>query len=411
MGLRSIQIASAVLLVGIALSCDDKDGSKRTPTTAPIKPIAIKVAAVKPGTVDQTVEVVGTLYGEEEAIISSKSSGRIVAIKADLGDRVAAGAVLAQIDPTDYQFALQQRSLALREQLAKLGLNQLPAENFEPTAVATVQRASVQTENARARLDRATQLYKQSPPLISEQEYADIETQFRVYQRDYDVAVLEAQSTLASARALDAAIRIAQQQLDDTTVRVPQSQQLAPDTEYSVAERRVSIGELVQSGTTMYRIVADRHVKLRAAVPERFASSVAKDQTLSIHVESGPDSFAGTVSRVSPTVDVNSRTFQIEAIFDNSAGRLRPGAFARGTIKTGTRADVTVIPAAALYSFAGLDKVFTPSNGKAVEHRVNVLKRSNDAVVVEGNLDGAENVIVNNLARLADGVLIEVEPK
>lgn len=403
-------LVAGVLFAAVGVGCDgQKQPANRPAATQPAQPVTVKTAPVSPSTIDETIEIVGTLFGEEEAIISAKSAGRVMAIYGDLGDRVAAGAVLAQVDPTDYQFALQQAQLALREQLAKLGLSEMPPENFDPTTVATVQRAAVQTENAKARLERARQLFQQTPPLISEQEFADIETQYAVYQRDYDVAVLEAQSTLASAKSLQAAMLIAQQQLEDTTVRVPQSQSLPPDTQYAVAERRVSIGELVQQGTTMYKVIADRTIKLRAAVPERFAGRVQKDQAVTLRVESNEQPVLGQVSRVSPSVDVNSRTFGIEATFDNAEGRLRPGAFARGTVKVGTRNDVTTVPPEALYSFAGLEKVFTVVDGKAVEHRVNVLQRSDRGIIVEGNLGGAKQAIITGLARMADGVPVTAE--
>jgi RND family efflux transporter MFP subunit len=400
------------ILAAAIAGCDgEKPAEGRGAATQPAQAVAVRVAPISAGSLDVTAEVVGTLFGEEEAIISSKSEGRIVSIDADLGDRVAAGSVLAQVDPTDYHFTVEQRQLALREQLAKLGLTEMPPESFDPTTVATVQRAAVQTENAKARLDRASQLYKQSPPLISEQEYADIETQYRVFQRDYDVAVLEAQGSLASAKSLDAALRIAQQQLDDTTVRVPQSRNLPPDTQYAVAERRVSIGELVQPGTTMYKVIADRTVKLRASVAERFAGQVLKDQPVSLRVESSPQVFSGKVWRVSPGIDVNSRTFSIEAVFDNQQGQLRPGAFARGAVTIGTRSDVTIVPPAALFSFAGLEKVFTVADGKAVEHRVVVLERSDKRIVVEGDLGGSKQAIVSGLARLSNGAPITIETK
>lgn len=391
-----------------AAGCDEQNVAAG-PTSRPAEPVSVHVAPIARGTIDRTVEIVGTLFGEEEAVISSKSAGRIVSTDADLGDRVAPGAVLAQVDPTDYRFTLEQRQLALGEALAKLGLTQLPPEDFDAAKVATVERAEVQTENAKARLDRASQLYRQDPPLISEQEYADIETQYRVFQRDYDVAVLEAQSTLASAKSLDAAARIARQQLDDTTIRAPQSQSFGPDAVWAVAERRVSIGELVQSGTTVFKVIADRTVKLRASVPERYAGVVARDQPVALRVESNPDSAVGTVSRVSPSVDPTSRTFMIEVTFDNSAGRLRPGAFARGTIKVGTRNDVSILPPAALYSFAGLDKVFTVADGKAVQHTVNVLEQTQDRVVIEGDLGGATEAVSSGLARLTDKSPVVIE--
>src|SRR5688572_5538067 len=60
--------------------------------------VAVTVAPAVVAPVQRSVEVTGTLFGDEEATVSAKVPGRIVAILRDVGDRTASGQPLAQID-------------------------------------------------------------------------------------------------------------------------------------------------------------------------------------------------------------------------------------------------------------------------------------------------------------------------
>jgi RND family efflux transporter MFP subunit len=413
----STAAAAAGLFLSIAIAsagCGDHDAAPPAAGAAgnatPAEPVAIRVAPVSADGIDETVEVVGTLYGEQEAQIASKSTGRIVELFADLGDRLDQGQPIAQVDPTDYQLAVRQRELALQEALAKLGLERVPDESFDVGNVATVRRADVQQQNAKARLDRARQLYEQRPPLISEQDFADTQTQFDVAKQDLDVARLEAGAALAAAKSRGAELAEARQQLADTTLRAPGNAGEGAKGRWAVAERRASIGEFVQPGTVTFKLISDQPILLRAAVPERHLNRVRQDQQVTLRVDALAKPVTGKISRVSPAVDVASRTFNVEATFANAERSLSAGAFGRGTIVVGRRGNVLSVPPAALYSFAGLDKVFTVRDGKAVAHAVQVIERTKDRVVIEDTLKGAaeDGVAIEGLSRLATGVPVKV---
>lgn len=407
---RSILLlAASTSLLALASSCDDDRSSPSSrPSTAPAA-VDVRLVPVKHDPYPETVDFTGTLYGDEEAQLASKVSGRIVEIAADLGDRLDDGALLARVDPTDYQLDIEQREAALRESLSKVGLSELPADDFAVTTVATVRRAKVQADNAKARLDRAKQLFDQPQPLISPQEYADTETSYAVAQQDYDVAVLEVKSTLAQAQSRAADLAAARQQLADTQIIAPQAGPTTKPGHWAVAERRTSVGEYVTPGTVVYRLIADQPIKLRTALPERYLNRIAVGQAVALYVDSSGTPTSGEVSRVSPAVDVTSRTFQVEVTFANADRKLKPGSFGRGQITIGTRTDVTTVPAAALYSFAGLDKVFTVKDGKAIAHTVNVVQRGKDSAVVETDLGGATEAIAGGFTRLATGVPVNVK--
>ena len=362
----------------------------------------VGVAPVVVRPVERTITVTGTLYGEEETAISTKLSGRVERIMADVGDRLMPAAPLAQLERRDYELALTERRAAVQAALARIGLTELPSEAFDPSQVPTVIRARAEAANAEAKYNRARQLFEQSPPLISEQDFSDIRTSQEVASSSADVELLTAGAVLAEARTREAEAAAAAQRLADTTIRVP-GMEGEESPVYEVAERLVSEGEYLPEGRMVYRLVASGVIKFRADVPERFVGQVQTGQEAAVWVEAYAEPVTGTVARVSPRIDPQNRMFRVEIHIPNSDGRLKPGGFAQGQIVTRIEDGVTFVPEAAVVTFAGVQKVYSISDGKAVEHRVQTGVREDGMVEIVGGL-AAEEVVVRGAAGLSGGV-------
>ena len=223
----------------------------------------------------------GTLYGQEETVVSAKVPGRIIALYKDIGDPVAPGEPLVQLKQNDYQLAVNKAQLAMEEALAKLGLKELPPKDFDVTKVPTVIKAKLQSLNAEAKYNRAKKLFEAKPPLLSEQDFADLETALRVASSSYDVEMLNARTIVAEAWALKGDWEIANQRLMDATTRAPSTPEATtqpvdtgrvPSTPHSyvVTARYVNVGELVHEITACFRLVDDNPIKFLAKVGAGF---------------------------------------------------------------------------------------------------------------------------------------------
>lgn len=381
-------------------------GCRKEEPKAPARPaVDVTVTPVVLGPVDRTADIVGTLYGDEEVVLSAKVAGRMTEVSADVGDRVSGGAKLAQIDPIDYQLEVTRRQNAVREALAKLGLTDLPKADFDVTKVATVERARSQADNAQARMERARKLFEQKPPLISEQDFADLQTAMQVAQRDFEVAKLDAQSQLAMVMSRQSELAAAQEQLSNTQIIAPPT---ANGRKFAVAQRSVSTGEYVKESTALYRLVLDDKIKFRGALPERYAGQVTVGQTVVLRVENLADPVRGEVSRVSPSINTDTRTFQVEAIFDNASFQLRAGGFARGVVIVGQDPNVPLVAREAISSFAGVDKLFSVKDGQAVEHLVKLGANVDGLVAIPEGLANVSEVIVGGKEKLAGKVPVNV---
>src|SRR5688500_17906337 len=148
-----------LLGLGGCIEREEANTNEKKPGARPA--VASRTVPVTTRPVQRTVEVVGTLYGDEETTISAKVAGRITAIHADVGDRLKPQQRVAEIETTDYDLMARQKELAYREVLAKLGLTELPAGEFDASKLPTVQKAKLQADNAQAKLNRGKQLHDQ----------------------------------------------------------------------------------------------------------------------------------------------------------------------------------------------------------------------------------------------------------
>jgi RND family efflux transporter MFP subunit len=153
------------------------------------------------------------------------------------------------------------------------------------------------------------------------------------------------------------------------------------------------------------------------AVPEREAAAVRIGQAVRVSVEGDPATYSGRVVRLSPTIEEQQRTLLVEAEIPNEQGRLRPGSFAKSEIVAGADDRALLVPASAIVTFAGIEKVMSVADGKAVERRVTTgrrvdgqveitrgLKPGDPVVVQPGNLVGGQAVTV------VDGAAPETPP-
>ncbi len=378
--------------------------------------VAVTVTKVEIKSVQRTVEVVGSFEGYEEVSITPKVNGRVIRIHYDVGDIVHPGDVLLEIDPIDYQLAVQEERKKIESELAKDGLTALPGPGFDIMKLPTVVRAVNQYRNATLRFSRTDSLYKQK--ISTKEEWDQAYTDNEVAKATVDQVKIEAETNIAKAREQAAILETAEQRLRDTKVEAPvpsaaiaRLAPLAKDVEYAVAERMISEGEMVSRTNPkgVFSLVIDKLLKFKAGVPESYTGQVKLGQKVQLHVEAYPDKiFEGIISRVGPTVDRLSRTFQIEVLVPNLSRELKPGGFAKGSILTRIDTQAKTVPVEALVTAVGTTKIFVVQDGKAhvVEVKTGVAERQ--WVEILSELDLNSQVITSGQNQLTEGTRVKI---
>jgi len=344
-------------------------------------PVTVERIGVRP--IQRVVQVVGSFSGYDEVTVMAEATGRVVQVFHDVGDVVRPGDVLLKVNPTDYELAIQEIWRAMVMDATRVGVPIPPEKDwtrdkllalirtFKIGDVPTVLRARDQEKNAETRRDRARRLLEQKS--ISQEMYELIETESKVASNTRAQADLDVEAVIAGIRLRLVQLEIAEKKLRDTDVAVPtptRREGMPAEVEYSVAQRKVTEGEMVKdspgTSTAVFELVIDKVLKLQGNVPERYTAQVKVRQKVEIRVDAYPERvFAGTVSRVSPVVDPLNRTFPVEILVPNPARELRPGGFAKADILTYVDPQGVTVPASAVVKFAGSKRVFVVRDGVA----------------------------------------------
>jgi RND family efflux transporter MFP subunit len=375
-------------------------------------PIPVTVAAVEVRPVQRRVSVVGALYGLERITVTPKVEGRVLATYFDVGDRVPPSTKLLELDPTDHQLAVNEAQQAVELELARLDLAKPPAESFDIEQLPSVQSARIKLENAKRHFDRQKGLTAQGGG--AGQIYDQAETDLKVAETGIRQARIDARTTLATVRHRESVLMLAKQRLNETVVKAPSLGGLKASGEpadYVITKRMVSTGEMVRAfpSTPVYELMVDDVLKLHVMVPERYIAQVKNGLDVEVRVEAYPgEVFPGKVMRINPTIDPQSRSFDVEAHIPNPDHRLKPGGFAKAEVVVGAADAAVTVPIEAVTRFAGISKVFRVRDNKAEEVVISIGAQGPGWIEALGGLEAGDVIVTSGQSKLSNGTAISV---
>ncbi len=335
---------------------------------------------------EKTVTLTGSLAAQERSVLSAKVSGHLEQILVDVGSKVAAGDLLAQVESQDYNLRARQAEAALLQACAAVGLGiDNETDHLKVEELNTVRQASAVLEEATKNRERVRSLAQSG--IASQSEVDAVDATYRVAFSRHEVALEEARSRLATIAERRAELELARKQLADTAIKAP--------FVGIVQSRLAGIGQFVAAGTPIIELVKSNPLRLRLGVPERFATEVRSGQTVRLRISEDPTNLMETkLTRLSPALDEQSRMLWVEADLP-ARDWLRPGLFARGELVLSTNDLGLAIPQAGLFTFAGIEKVVVEREGKAVEKVVTTGRQGTGWVEITAGLRPGENIVLN----------------
>jgi RND family efflux transporter MFP subunit len=365
---------------------------------SPDAPVTVTAMQVLPERVERRIELVGTLEGEREVTLSSEVSARVMAVHADLGDRVRRGQVLVELNASELQMAVDRQHAALAQVLAQLGLSNETDPTPDPQKTSMVRKASADLADAKATFDRTNTLYAKG--VVSKQLFDTAEARYQVAEANYTASLEAVRNLQAQVENLRAQLAITEKKVSDCEVRAPFAG--------SVAKRLVEIGQYLREQTPVMSLVSTNPLKLRANFPERWFPFVNTGAAVELKVDAYDETFNGRVARVSQAVDTQSRTVALEAEVDNSRDRLRPGLFATAYLRTSKIDEILRVPAGAVISFYGVQKVYAVESDSITELVVKLGDRTGDVIEVTDGLKPGTWIAISELSRIRQGTRVQV---
>lgn len=340
---------SIVALAALALACGGEEEAGRGGG-----PTAVEGAVARQDTLSLTVRAVGSLEADALAEIRPEIDGHVTSIHFREGDRVEEGQVLVRLDE-----------------------NQLRAQT--EAARATVARTRAEMQNLSRRVERNDSLLARGA--ISEQAFDDLRTEHSA-----------AQARLEEA---EANLNLAQQRLEDATIRAP----FAGRTGARTFDR----GDYVQVGEHLFTLVDDQPLEIRFSVPERYLGRLHRGSPVSLQVRSMPGrTVEGQVDFVSPYVDPANRTVELKARVPNPASELRAGQFANVRLQLESRPAV-VVPEAAVIPRQEGSAVYLVRGDTVTRRRVETGARRRGIVEILSGVSPGDTVVVAGQQNLQEG--------
>jgi RND family efflux transporter MFP subunit len=333
--------------VGTFVACGGtpaSQGQVRAPR--PVKLVAAGTAALP-----QKVAVSGVLAAQEELIVGLQVGGRLATLAVDVGDVVAADAVIAALAPRDFELEVERAEAAVVAVEARFGNpGEVDLERFDIETVPAVRETAAVVEEAKSHRDRVVTMVQSQLQAGSELEVAT--AALAVAQNRLQRARDDVRTALAEARLRRVELRQAQKRSTDSTVRAPWAGR--------VAQRHAVAGQVLAAGDPVVTLLRVDPLRLQLRVPDRPAMTIVAGQAVEFTVDGlGDVVHRGVVVRTGPAIGRGDRTRLVEAEVGNADGKLLPGAFCRAAIVTAPAVPVVVVPRSAVVSFAGVDRVFT----------------------------------------------------
>ncbi|MEH2421659.1 MAG: efflux RND transporter periplasmic adaptor subunit [Nostoc sp.] len=367
------------------------------------------------------LELPGSVVALNQTTIYARSTGYLRRWYADIGDRVQAGQLLAEIDSPD----IDQQVLQAKAELAQAQANVLQSRASLAKGVSDLKQAQANLLIARQSWLRWSVLVKQGA--VPQQ---DADTRYATYQANLanvEAAKNTVNSDSANVKAAQANVYASQANFQRNTVLQSYKKVTAPFAGVITA-RNVNTGVLISAGsgtsntssntstsntntsnTSLYTIAAYDKLDVNVNVPQSLSPSFQTGQTAEITVKELPQRvFTGKVVRTSNAIDPNTRTLLTQLEVENYNATLRPGMYA--TVKFAINRTNTpfVVPDSALVVNAGGTQVATLTKDQTVHYQKVVVGRDyGTEVEITSGLTGNESLIATPTVDETEGLRVQ----
>ena len=330
----------------------------------------VDTAQVEPRQFETTLEVLGELIPQAEVDVMSRISGRLQQVLVNRGEPVQEGQLLAVVDDVD-----------LRQQIIR-------SEAATAVARAGVNREEATYRNLLLQVKRYQNLHEEA--LISTQELEDLESR---------LFVAEAQVELAKAQVLQA-----EASLRELGIQQEQTRIYSPLDGF-VGTRYLEPGALVSPSLSILSVLEVDRVKTVVPVVETAIRRVRIGLPAEIAVDAYPDRiYEGTVTRITPFLNPETRSADVEIEIANPDNTLKPGMFARVKIDSKISRDALSIPRSALLTRGSQKGVFLLTEDMAtVFQTIEIGQIKGNVVEVIEGLEAGVEVVNAGASNLNEG--------
>ena len=352
----------------------------------------VNVATVERSNARTELVLPGSIQAVTEAPVLARASGYIIRRLVDIGDRVAAGQVLAEMEAPELDQQIKQTRAAVQQ-----------TQSSQEQALASLQQGRTNAELARVTAQRWNNLAAKG--VVSRQENDTYQAQYESQAanvQSLEKAVAAARSNVAAAEANVARLM---ELKTYQTVRAPFAG--------VITLRNVDVGTLIGEGSTLlFRIAQTNRLRTYLNVPQNDAASVRVGQAaVLVFPEMGGRQFSGTVARMASALDPSTRTMLTEVQVANPDGALMPGMYAQVDLTMPRKEPPLLIPGDTLVIRGDGPQVALVAADQRVHYQhIQIGRDYGEKIEALTGLEAGQRVVVNPGDAVREGAKVNPVP-
>lgn len=377
---QGLMLAGALLVVGFGLV------ALRNSPFAPVTQVTTVEAART--TLHASLFGIGIVESRRNILVGPTTAGRVARMLVEQGDQVAAGQLLAEMDPID----LHERLTASRHALSRAR-----------SGVSSTQALAREAESRYATADASAKRYGslRVQGFVSAEAERTKGHESRAAEAALQASRANIDSASADGERLSAEVRALEKQLGNTRLIAPVAG--------LIVTRELEPGSTAVAGQAVLRLAETDSFWLRVRIDQGRSAGLTAGQPASIVLRSRPgETFAGKVARIEQLSDAVTEERIAMVAFDTLPAGLTLNEMAEVTVHLPVRSGVLTVPPAALVRHDGNAGVFVATDGRARFRPIKVGMRAETGIEVLDGLGGGEAVIAQRARPVADGDRVRV---
>ncbi|MBI2467960.1 MAG: efflux RND transporter periplasmic adaptor subunit [Candidatus Rokubacteria bacterium] len=373
-----------------------------------------------------TLSYTGDILPNRQTAIFAKTSGYIRAIHADRGQFVKAGQLLAEVEPTEMEHALDQARAVLTTAMAGLQVARSNLENARATLAsqqANLVKAQTVVANDRRQAERMAELFAKG--LVAAQERDNARTVYEASLASARAQEAQVQAARVQIETADSQVRLAESQVEQQRATLRMAQMRVDDTRVAapfagyISQKHLDVGAAVNaqaaaSSNASVAILTLQDIdpaRVQIEVAERDVARVRPGARVRLTADAYPGQrFAGAVERVVHTLDPRTRTMGVEVVIPNADHRLKPGMYGRVELVLEVRRGALMLPIEAFGGGEGQPSVLVVRDGKVARAPVELGAADGPRVQITKGLGPGDQVIVQGKELVREGQTVKAVP-
>jgi len=410
----------AVFMMGVVPRVRENSELVAASTAPDAGLVSVSVVPPRPANGPTDLLLPSNIQAIEETAIYARTTGYVRERYVDIGDRVAAGKVLAQIDTPELDQELSQARASLaqtRSGLAHAQANLTQAQANVQQARASLEQSKATEGFAGATAERFTRL--EHADLVAHQDADEKRTAVATARAISAAAQANVDAMQANVGALGASVEAARANVAANEANVQRLmalqsfQRLEAPFAGIITARGIDRGALITSGSgpgssPLFRIARVDNLRVFVNVPQTFVRSIVPGQEARILVPEYPQRpFVGKIASTAGALDPTSRTLLTEVRLRNEDYALMPGMYAQVKFSVVPAETVWVVPATTLIARAAGSQVITVGGNGTVHYLSVQLGRDlGQSIEIVAGLSGKERLVVSSPDGLTEGARV-----